>query len=295
MWIAEQILFQLARCLYRTEVAHSSEMKKALEHIDAYDTYRAAEINHILDEVERYRVAILNRTIVDFGCNDGAISAEYLRRGAARVIGVDIDEAAIQRARALHQDDRIVFVQNTVSSIPLEDRTVDAVISYDVFEHVSQLTTIVKEIYRILTYGGQALIGTWSWRHPFAPHLWAVMPVPWAHVFFSERTILRVCRRVYESDWYIPNMHDADKEGRRLADKYMCEAISTDYLNKCLIQDFERAFTASGFIYKTHLVPFGSRYAHWTRVFLHVPWLREFIAGYLWFVLVKVAPSQPSE
>jgi 2-polyprenyl-3-methyl-5-hydroxy-6-metoxy-1,4-benzoquinol methylase len=199
MWIAEQILFQLAHSLYRTEVAHSSEMKNALQHIDAYDAYRAAEINRILEAVKRYRIPITGRTIVDFGCNDGAISAEYLRRGAARVIGVDIDERAIQRARALHHEERLTFVQSAVSTIPLEDRSADAVISYDVFEHVSQPTTILNELYRILTSAGQALIGTWSWWHPFAPHLWAVMPVPWAHVFFSEQTILRVCQRVYHS------------------------------------------------------------------------------------------------
>jgi SAM-dependent methyltransferase len=287
MWIAEQILFQLAHSLYRTEVAHSSEMKNALQHIDAYDAYRAAEINRILEAVKRYRIPITGRTIVDFGCNDGAISAEYLRRGAARVIGVDIDERAIQRARALHHEERLTFVQSAVSTIPLEDRSADAVISYDVFEHVSQPTTILNELYRILTSAGQALIGTWSWWHPFAPHLWAVMPVPWAHVFFSEQTILRVCQRVYHSPWYTPNMHDYDQDGQRLADKYTHESISTDYLNKYLIRDFQRAFLASGFVYETHLVPFGSRYARWTSACLHVPWLREFMAGYVWFVLTK--------
>jgi ubiquinone/menaquinone biosynthesis C-methylase UbiE len=293
MWIAEQILFQLARSLYRTEVAHSSKMKNALRHIDAYGAYRATEINRILEAVERYRIPITGRTIVDFGCNDGAISVEYLCRGAARIIGIDIDERAIQRARALHHEEGLTFVQSTVSTIPLEDQSVDAVISYDVFEHVSQPPTILKELYRILTPRGQVLIGTWSWRHPFAPHLWAVMPVPWAHVFFSEQTILRVCRRVYHSAWYMPIMHDYDQEGQKLADKYTHESISTDYLNKYLIQDFERAFLASGFVYETHPVPFGSRYARWTHVCLRIPWLREFMAGYVWFVLTKPAGDAP--
>lgn len=289
MWIAEQLLFQLARSLYRTEIAHSSEMKSALQNIDAFDTYRTVEINRILEAVERYRIPIAGRTIMDFGCNDGAISAEYLRRGAARVIGIDIDERAIKRAQELHQEEGLTFVQSTVSTIPLQDRSVDTVICYDVFEHVSQPTTILKEIYRILTPTGQALIGTWSWRHPFAPHLWSTMPVPWAHMFFSEKTILRVCRRIYHSPWYVPNMHDYDQSGQRLTDKYTHESISTDYLNKYLIQDFERAFHATGFSYKTHPMPFGSRYARWTRFCLRVPWLREFMAGYVWFVLMRSA------
>ena len=92
MWLAEQILYHLARALYRTEVAHSSEMKKALKNIDAYDAYRGAEIARIVEAVERYRIPVAGHTIMDFGCNDGAISIEYLRRGATKVIGVDIRE-----------------------------------------------------------------------------------------------------------------------------------------------------------------------------------------------------------
>ena len=49
--------------------------------------------------------------------------------------------------------------------------------------------------------------------------------------------------------------------GKRLPDKYTHQTISTDYLNKLLIKDFEQLFLASGFIYETHPVPFGSRYA----------------------------------
>jgi 2-polyprenyl-3-methyl-5-hydroxy-6-metoxy-1,4-benzoquinol methylase len=287
MQVAEEILFQLARALYRTEIAHSSEMKNAQQNIDASNAYRAGEVNRILKTVERYRIPILGQTIVDFGCNDGAISAEYLARGAAKVIGLDIDECAIQRAQALHHDERLLFIQNRADSIPLDSQSVDVLISFDVFEHVSQPTMILKEIHRVLTPRGKALIGTWSWYHPFAPHLWAVMPVPWAQVFFSEQTILRVCRRVYHSSWYVPNMHDYDKDGQRRPDKYNHQTISTDYLNKFLIKDFEQAFLTSGFIYETSPAPFGSRYARWTRVFMHVPWFREFIAGYVWFILTK--------
>ena len=295
MWVAEKMLFHLARCLYRTEVALSSDMKNALQHVDTYDAYRADQIGRILGAAERYCVQIADRTVLDFGCNDGAISAEYLRRGASRVVGVDIDERAIQRARELHSDERLAFAQNKANKIALEDRSVDTAISYDVFEHVSEPAAALEELRRVLTPGGKALIGTWSWWHPFAPHLWAAMPVPWAHVVCSERTVLRACRRVYHSPWYVPNMHDYGKDGKRLADRYTHEAISTDYLNKYLIRDFERAFRASGFACETHALPFGSRYARWTGVFLRTPWLRELVSGYVWCVLTKPADQEADD
>src|SRR5262249_22250723 len=157
------------------------------------------EIERVESALERYRLSLCERTVVDFGCHDGAMSKGYLKSGAARVVGVDVDEVALSRARAIHRHDRLTFMKSTVESVPIQDSTLDAVISYDVFEHVSNPPLIVKELWRILRPSGWVLIGTWGWRHPFAPHLWAVMPVPWAHLLVSERTLLKACRRVYHA------------------------------------------------------------------------------------------------
>jgi len=173
--------------------------------------------------------------------------------------------------------------------VPIKDRVVlvDTICCYDVFEHVEKPAEMLKEINRILKPGGKMIIGTWGWKHPFAPHLWSTMPVPYAHVFFSEKTILRVCRRVYLSDWYQPTLHDIDDDGNRKTDKYLHEEIPTDYLNKYLVSDFEKVFAESDLEADVRPQPFGSRFASWTRIFLGVPWLREFIIGYLWVVLTK--------
>lgn len=279
MSISEQILYIFAKVLYRTEIAHSTEMKDALKNIDASVTYRSNEIKRIIKAAKRYGTEICDKSLIDFGCNDGTVSVHYLDEGACNVTGVDIDKSAIERAHRLHTRPGITFVRSTPEKIPLEDGCADTIISYDVFEHISRPVTILKELYRILKPGGQILIGTWGWYHPFAPHLWSTMPVPWAHVLFSERTVLRVCRRVYHSNWYEPNMYDFDSSGNRLPDKYTNEKINTDYLNKFLIRDFEKAFEKSGFTYKTYLIPFGSRYACFTSLFLYIPWLCEFFTS----------------
>jgi hypothetical protein len=117
------------------------------------------------------------------------------------------------------------------------------------------------------------------------------MPVPWAHLFFSERTLLRTCRRVYHSPWYEPTLYDLDEHGRKRSDAYSADAISTQYLNKYLIRDFERVFRESGLEWRVYLEPFGSKWARWTRLFLRVPYLRELFASYVWVVLRKAAAS----
>src|SRR5689334_1813331 len=231
MAMAEDLLYFAARKLYRTEVAHSNEMKAAVKDPDAYDRWRGNEALKMLERLEQQGISVARKTVVDFGCNDGAMSAEYLKAGATKVIGVDIDAKALERAREFRASPYIDFVQSSTTRIPVESGSVDVLIAFDVLEHVSQPLPILREIHRVLKPDGRAVIGTIGWRMPMAPHLWSVMPVPWAHVLWSEKTLLKVCRRVYHSPWYVPNMHDMDALGNRKPDKFVGHEISRDYLN----------------------------------------------------------------
>jgi SAM-dependent methyltransferase len=285
--LSEALLYRLAKRFYRTPVAHSNEMKEALKTKTGLDTYRASQVGKVIKAAERYGVPIAGRDVLDLGCNDGALSVQYPEYGARHVIGVDIDAPAVEAAKKLHPHPAVEYRVASVNGLPVADESIDAILCYDVFEHVSRPGVVLAECRRVLQPGGKMLIGTWGWYHPFAPHLWSTLAVPWAHVFFSERTMLRTCRRVYHSPWYVPTLHDFDEAGRLKPDKYLEESISTDYLNKYLINDFEAVFAKSGLTWKVNLEPFGSKYARFTKAFLRVPYVREFIAGYLWAVLQK--------
>lgn len=285
MTVSETILFFLAKRLYRTNISLPAEAKASTINQDESSIRRSSEFDSIFSAAKRYGVELAGKTLLDFGCNDGAVTVGYLEAGASRVIGVDIDESAIQRACALHPIDGLDFLLSTPQGIPLENDAVDTVISFDVFEHVSDVEGILAELFRIIRPGGQVLFGVCGgWFHPFAPHLRAVMPVPWAHVLFSEKTVLRVCRKVYNAEWYTPQFYDLDSSGNKIKDKYSGDEISTSYLNKYLLKDFEEALKKSGFQWQMHLVPFGYKYAG---LLIAIPWFREFFTGYAWFVLRK--------
>jgi 2-polyprenyl-3-methyl-5-hydroxy-6-metoxy-1,4-benzoquinol methylase len=287
MLLAERLLYFLAKLLYKSEMGHSNEMKTALSDRSEYNRYRLAQIDRILAVAQKYKISIKDKVVLDLGCSDGTITLGYLEHGAREVIGVDIDEAAIQKAKKCAPGPGVSFRASGTASLPLAADHVEVVICFDVFEHIAEPGAMLGECHRVLKPGGKMLIGTWGWYHPFAPHLWSTMPVPWAQVFFSEKTLLRTCRRVYQSSWYVPTMNDFDEHGKRIEKKYLDEAISTAYLNKLLIMDFEKLFAKSRFQYRVFSVPFGSRYARWTKVFLRTPWLREFITSYIWVVLTK--------
>jgi SAM-dependent methyltransferase len=279
--IAERTLTVLARVFSRSEVAHSTEMKEALRDATLQEQYRAHELERVKAAAERYQVPIADRIVLDLGCNDGALTVGIPPLGAREVIGVDVDAGAI--ALAVKRGSPVRFLASSVDRIPLPDASVDTAIAYDVFEHVAHPETLARELARVVRKDGVVLIGTWSWCHPFAPHLWAVMPVPWAHFLVSERTLLAACRRVYHSPWYIPNRYDFDADGRRRPDKYTETALSRAYLNQYRIRDFERAFTAAGWTVATYPLPFGS--LRWTAPLLAIRPLTDWLSGYVWFVL----------
>jgi ubiquinone/menaquinone biosynthesis C-methylase UbiE len=287
MVVAELALYHLARALSRSEVAHSNEMKAAMRDASANAAYRADEVAKVIAAVERYHINMAGADVLDLGCNDGALTVQYAARGPRSVIGVDIDAGAIERAKRDRSVPGVEYRLSETTALPLDSESIDTIVCYDVFEHVAKPSALLAECRRVLRPNGKMLIGSWGWFHPFAPHLWSTMPVPWAHVAVSERTLLRACRRVYHAPWYTPVRHDFDANGNRKPDSYQEESISTDYLNKFLIKDFEKAFEESGMRWSLDLRPFGA--APWSKPLLSVPFLREFIHGYFWAVLQKTA------
>jgi len=287
MKIGEYILFRLAKKLYRYDISLTKQQKESIKNICKYEKDRSLGVLKFVDTALRYGVDITEKIVVDFGCATGAVSHEYYRLGAKKVIGLDIDKAAITRARNINKNSEIDFILNNTASIPLEDNSVDVVMSDSVFEHITHPKEVIDELYRILKPGGKIFIGTWGWYHPFAPHLFTVMPVPWCHVFFSEKTILRTCRKVFYSEWYQPVMYDIDENGQKVKNKFPNDYIPYSYVNKLLIKDFENIFKNSLFDYKVYPSAFSHKFAKWTKPFIFVPLIKEFVTSYIHFILEK--------
>jgi 2-polyprenyl-3-methyl-5-hydroxy-6-metoxy-1,4-benzoquinol methylase len=285
--IAETVLYHLARTLSTSEIAHSADMKEALASEEASARYRAAEVSRVVEAMRRYGLRLEGADVLDLGCADGALTRQYAKLGPQSVLGVDVDREAIAKAQQdPDSDPRVEFRLSDTVGIPAASDSIDLILSHDVWEHIENPASLLAECRRVLRPGGRLLLSTWGWWHPFAPHLWSTMPVPYAHLFVSERTLLRACRRVYHSRWYSPTLHDFDANGQRRTDKYLHEAIPTDYLNKYLVRDFERVFRESGMDWMTDLQPFGK--IAWSRPLLRVPIVRELLHGSFWAVLTKL-------
>jgi ubiquinone/menaquinone biosynthesis C-methylase UbiE len=97
--------------------------------------------------------------VLDLGCGEGDFAAAAAQAGAAEVVGVDVAQAAVRRARARHPELRFEHVEPG-GRLPLEDSSVDLVWCSEVLEHVLDTASLLSEARRVLRTGGLLLATT---------------------------------------------------------------------------------------------------------------------------------------
>ena len=95
---------------------------------------------------------------LDVGCGAGDFTA-VLAEAGARAVGVEVAQAAVERARARHPglDFRLVPIEGP---LPLEDSSFDLVWASEVIEHVDDTARWLSEVRRVLAPGGRLLVTT---------------------------------------------------------------------------------------------------------------------------------------
>lgn len=109
------------------------------------------------------------KRVLDVGCGNGYVLAQYARHGA-HVHGIDLTEAALRLSRqrfelaGLDGD----FQLTDGESIPHADASFDIVCAMGVLHHVADPRPMVAEMLRVLKPGGQVIMmlyHRYSWRN----------------------------------------------------------------------------------------------------------------------------------
>ena len=111
---------------------------------------------------KRRLVALENpagRRALDLACGTGDIAFELARRGASRVVGLDITLSMLRLAAAKPAADsnRVVFIAGDMMSLPFADETFDLVTTGYGLRNVPVLRAAVLEAGRVLKSGGALL------------------------------------------------------------------------------------------------------------------------------------------
>lgn len=128
-----------------------------------------------------------DKVIIDFGCGDGEDAVDIAKHGARKVIGVDILEHSLARARQRATE---YGVTGNCTFVTKTDERADVILSLDAFEHFDDPAEILRIMRRLLKDNGCVLAAFGpTWYHPLGGHLFS--PFPWAHLIFSERSLIR--------------------------------------------------------------------------------------------------------
>lgn len=127
------------------------------------------------------------KVVIDFGCGDGLEVIEFANEGAAKVIGIDIRESALARAR---ENASVAGVNAMCDFCHDTDEIADVIVSLDSFEHFNNPESVLSRMHSLLKPCGEVMISFGPpWLHPYGGHLFSVFP--WAHLLFSEKALIR--------------------------------------------------------------------------------------------------------
>lgn len=145
-------------------------------------THRKSRFANTLDQVfrkdmyERYTFTIehcepvKDRKFLDVGCGNGMYSLELARRGAAKVIGIDIAEVMIDLCRkSSHEkgfDDTCTFIQTDLLDYKPETKF-DVSFGIGLFDYISDPLPVLKRMREVSSDKAiMAFPRLWTWRAP---------------------------------------------------------------------------------------------------------------------------------
>lgn len=107
---------------------------------------------------------------LDLGCADGYYAVGLAERGAARVVGTDVDAELVRRAGELAHPENVEFRHAEGELLPFADASFDGVLLNEVLEHVGDDRVTLREIARVLRPGGHLALFSPNRWFPFEGH-----------------------------------------------------------------------------------------------------------------------------
>ena len=141
---------------------------------------------------------IRGKTVLDFGCGEGHLALALGRLGAKRVIGVEIQEKHLCRARELANE---VGLNSKVEFTSFLDEgrygSFDIAVLQNSFEHVDGPGELLRKIFQLVGSDGKVFLTFGPpWLSPYGSHMNQIFSIPWVNILFSESAIMRVRARV---------------------------------------------------------------------------------------------------
>lgn len=115
-----------------------------------------------VDHMIRYAFVapfVAGKRVLDISCGTGYGTQFMAQQGAAEVVGVDVDESAVNFASKFHAHPHAKFIQSDAHYVQqLEDASFDVIVSFETLEHLPNPRKFLVELKRLLKPEGQLFL-----------------------------------------------------------------------------------------------------------------------------------------
>jgi SAM-dependent methyltransferase len=122
-----------------------------------------------------------DKNVLDLGCGYGWHCRYAREQGARSVLGIDISEKMIERAREFNEDPNITYRQAAIEDIDFEPGQFDVAVSSLALHYIEDFVSVCRKIYNSLAPGGSFIL---SMEHPIFT---AVAAQDWHYGLGGER------------------------------------------------------------------------------------------------------------
>jgi SAM-dependent methyltransferase len=222
------------------------------------DTARHAELHASILEALGHPLPA-GATVLDFGCGDGAMVAEY-RSAGYDAYGCDI---------VLERETEFLQLIRSPYRLPFPSGTFDFVFSDQVLEHVDDHALALSEISRVLRDGGWTLHIFPSKfcvvePHTFVPLATLLQSRPWLHLWASVGIRNRY-QKGKNSDEVVELNHRFLKNGTNYLTKRQLRRLATEYFGE--VAFVEHLLLQHSYGRSRHLSRFAKRWPFLGRLY----------------------------
>lgn len=124
------------------------------------ETYVYADV--AVEHLHRYAMAsmlIEGKVVADIASGEG-YGSSILSKTAAKVIGIDIDAKSVALAKGKYKSANLEFREGRADAMPLDDHSIDVLVSFETIEHHDKHEQMFAEIKRVLKPGGVMIMSS---------------------------------------------------------------------------------------------------------------------------------------
>lgn len=116
----------------------------------------------IAEHLHRYAISLKlakNKRVLDIACGEG-YGSNLIADYADHVTGIDISVEVVKHANEKYKNENLEYLVGSVLDIPLENSSIDLVVSFETIEHLNEHNEMIVEIKRVLKADGILIISS---------------------------------------------------------------------------------------------------------------------------------------